>query len=176
MKQFAASTGTEIQWQGAVSFSDIDALPVECHPVLRAGAEHWYSIHPDRGLPGRQHLDPIAIPKLLAHVRLVDVVGEPPRFRVRLTGTHVESHMGLARPGAWFDELFDDFGETETHEGFITAVRTRQPNWRRGLCEIKGDRAYTPVERIQLPFASDGETVDMIMVVVVFDQSSLKLV
>lgn len=169
-KQHVLSTGNTIRWKQAAPIFENGDLSADCHPAIRQAVAYWRSIHPDHGLPGRQHLDPIDIPGLLAHIRLVDVVGEPPRFRVRLSGSHVESHLGIARPGEWFDALFEDFETTPTYDAFITAVQTRRPNWRTGVCELKCGDLYTPVERVQLPFARDGETVDMIMVCVVFGE------
>jgi hypothetical protein len=50
--------------------------------------DYWRRIAPGPGLlPGRQHLDPADIPKLLLSVRLL---GTPPRFRARRIGTALQ--------------------------------------------------------------------------------------
>jgi hypothetical protein len=174
-EQLALPTGNTISWHQVPPVPTNDGVPLNCHPIIQHAFAYWRSIHLDQGLPGRQHLDPTEIPHLLAHIRLLDVVGEPPRFRVRLSGTHVETYLGRARPGEWFDMLFENFESTPTYGSFMAAVETRQPNWRSGLCELKSGDTFLPVERIQLPFASDGETVDMIMVCVVFGKPDYRL-
>jgi len=51
---------------------------------------YWLAIRPVQGLlPGRQHFDPLAIPKVMPRLWLLDVVREAGtmRFRYRLVGT-----------------------------------------------------------------------------------------
>jgi len=43
----------------------------------------------DGGLPRRRDFDPLAVPHLLGHLMIVDVLREPLRFRVRLYGTEI---------------------------------------------------------------------------------------
>ena len=51
--------------------------PETWHPTIRALYDYWVSVHPPGGLPGRQHIDPIAIPRLLPHLFMVDVSRDP---------------------------------------------------------------------------------------------------
>lgn len=146
-------------------------IPDECHPGVRAIARYWESIRPARGLPGRQHFDPVAIPKLLANIRLVDVIGRPPRFRIRLTGTRLTEIFGASDTGRWLDEIFPDFAQTETFANYVRLCDTRSPNWRIGKCELLGRKEYVQYERVQLPFATDGKYVDMILIYGVFDSN-----
>ena len=60
----------------------------QLHPTTRALYEHWQRIHPTPGaFPGRQHFDPLDVPKLLPNLWLVDVARDPWRFRYRVVGT-----------------------------------------------------------------------------------------
>src|SRR5204863_3178147 len=52
------------------------------HPKIARAFAYWRSIHPAPGvLPGRQHLDPMAIPDVLPGVWLLDVERAPLRRR-----------------------------------------------------------------------------------------------
>jgi hypothetical protein len=143
-------------------------IPADCHPSVQAITDYWRSIHPDEGLPGRQHFDPIQIPRLVANIRLVDVVGDPPRFRMRMTGTRLTEFFGGGGTGQWLDEIHKNFSRTPTFESYMRVVETRLPNWRRGKCELRASNNRVLYERVQIPFASDGIHVDMILIYGVF--------
>jgi len=74
-------------------------LPDDMHANIRQLAEYWLQIHPNDGLPGRQHFDPIDVKRMLADLWLVDVVGRPPRYRYRLVGTQMVEYLGLEPTG-----------------------------------------------------------------------------
>ena len=61
---------------------------------LRDLYRYWAEKKHNRPLPARVDLDPMEIPQLLQNIVLVDVVGEPPRFRYRLVGTAVIQALG----------------------------------------------------------------------------------
>lgn len=143
-------------------------IPERCHPGITSITRYWESIHPAQGLPGRQHFDPVVIPNLLANIRLVDVVGHPLRFRVRLTGSRLSEFFGASDTGRWMDEIYPRFEKTATFENYLRVCKTRSPNWRIGRCELRGANECVQYERVQLPFATDGETVDMILIYGVF--------
>ncbi|HEY8014896.1 MAG TPA: PAS domain-containing protein, partial [Dongiaceae bacterium] len=61
------------------------AAAARAHEELFA---YWASLKEGARLPGRRHVDPGGIKRLLPTVSLIDVVGgDPPEFRVRLAGT-----------------------------------------------------------------------------------------
>jgi hypothetical protein len=73
----------------------IIAPPVTAHPKIVQLYEYWRAATPaDGGLPSRRDIDPTDIPTLLEHLWLLDVVGEPSRFRFRLRGGAAQ-RMGL---------------------------------------------------------------------------------
>lgn len=137
--------------------------------------DYWRSIHPASGLPGRQHLDPVDIPNLLSNIRLIDVVGEPPRFRVRLMGTKLVAAVGKDCTGMWLDEAFAEFDKSSSCLSLNTVVRTGTLNWRRGHPVMMYGKEFMIVERVYLPFARDGRTVDMILTYVLVGDSDGKM-
>ena len=143
-------------------------LPDNCHPNIRTAIDYWRSIHLAHHLPGRQHLDPRDISKLLANVSLVDVVHDPIRFRLRLLGTGVVNFRGCDFTGQWLDECYTNFLEAACHHDFLELLHIRQPVWRRRPPSLTHNKDYHDVERIYLPFARDGRQIDMIFILFVF--------
>ncbi len=138
------------------------------HPDVRAMIDYWQSIHPERGLPGRRHFEPASVKQLLPTIRLIDVDGPPYRFRVRLAGTEITEFYRVDHTGRWFDEFIDDFEDSETYRDLVDVVTSGRPGWRLGVSRIVKDREFQTFERLILPFAKDGENVDMLLIFMVF--------
>lgn len=143
-------------------------VPGDCHEKIRQIVTYWLSIHPADGLPGRQHLDPLDIPQLLPNVRLQDVVGVPPRIRMRLMGTRVVEFFGKDHTGKWLDDVSEDFANSGTYRDFLDVVREKQPSWRQGRARLVYEKDFVTLERVHLPLARDGTTVDMVLTCMVF--------
>ena len=143
-------------------------IPEDCHPKVRAIYDYWRSVHPKGGvLPGRQHIDPVDIPLLLPNVWLIDVYRDPYRFRFRLMGTLVVDYAGEDNTGKWFDDRLPSFDPSV----FIDVVETGRPSWARGRSKMRPEKNYYELERVRLPLAKDGKTVDMILSLTVFFDS-----
>jgi hypothetical protein len=142
--------------------------PADCHPKICEAYAYWRRIHPEGGLPGRQHFEPTEIPGLLRHVRLLDVEGTPPRFKVRIAGTQYGERLGSDATGCYLDALFEGFAESRFHRALIRVVGQKGPVWRRGPLQWFSREEYSGVERIHLPLARDGVTVDMVFTVTIF--------
>lgn len=126
-------------------------------------ASYWRSIHPRNGLPGRQHFDPVDVPGLLANIRLVDVHGRPPRFLARLVGTKLVDLHGFDYTGKWLEDAYENFEASGTHLGLLKVLSSHQPDWRRGQPLLSEGKDFVQIERLNLPLATDGETVDMVL-------------
>jgi hypothetical protein len=126
--------------------------------------DYWRSIAPGAGiLPGRQHMDPLEIPKLLPYVWLVDVVGTPRRFRARLMGTALQRSGTPLRPGVYVDDPIRPELKEKVLSDFRFAAETRQPVWFRGPANAPHISEIYELERIFLPLAADGTNVDMLL-------------
>ena len=139
-------------------------VPDDCHPKVKALVDYWLSIHPEKGLPGRQHFDPRDIPSMLSNIWLVDVFQDPLRFRFRLFGTRIVDYAGEDNTGKWLDERWPDFDTKFMKQ----VIDTKQPNWSRGASQFRPEKDYYELERVRLPLAHDGENVDMILVLTLF--------
>lgn len=140
--------------------------------VLKAGLEAWHNARGSRELPARRDFDPTNMPGfLLRHVLLIDVE-RTPRFRLRwrLIGTHVTNMMGRDSTGRYWDELYPPEIANILATGPFAAMETRAPVRTLGVAP-SDDRSFLRSENLDMPLSSDGENIDMIMVVCDFSQS-----
>ena len=137
---------------------------VRAHEELFA---YWASLREGARLPGRAHLDPAPIKRLLPTVSLIDVVQAPQgkapaEFRMRLAGTGLYGVYGREITGKRLGEIYNsaaaDYWRVElgkvAAEG-RPAVGVHNLAWRGAL--------HLSILWLRLPLASDGERVDMIL-------------
>lgn len=154
--------------RGLVASAD-EVLAQKLHPKIRQFVEYWRSAAPAGRLPGRQHIDPTAIPALLANLWMIGVErGETMRFRYRLIGTNVARAFGKDLTGRYLDEAHDGFEKSDIQRFLRETVNLRQPSWRVGRPKFFALRDFLQLERVYLPGARDGKTVDMIFAMTVF--------
>ena len=141
--------------------------PASWHPRIERFYAYWQSIHPPVGLPGRQHIDPSAIPDLLPHVYMVDVTRDPLRFKYRLVGTEYAQRMGHDLTGRYLDEAHPGFPELVRQ--YVTTVELRQPHYRSGpVLFAASQKDFRSIERLMVPMARNGIDVDMIFGLIVY--------
>lgn len=138
--------------------------------AVRELLSYWMAIHPGDRIPARADFDPLAVPKTLPNLVLTDVEREPYRFRVRLMGTGIVQAMGEDFTGRYLDEVWPDAGEQLIVRDRVAVVEKGLPNYRYGVSPTKFRLDFAALERVFLPFASNGEDVDMILSVVVYEQ------
>ena len=104
----------------------------------------------------------------LGNVSLVDVVGEPRRFRWRLIGSNIVARIGRDATGRWFDELY----EGDVLQGYVAAysvaVARRAAAFYHGDLEFVG-RDFLTFRSVHLPLSDDGDTVNMLMLCLSFE-------
>ena len=114
-------------------------------------------------MPARSDIDPIDLKALLPLLILIDAVPDPRRYVYRLVGTHEVEIRGSDPTGKAVDEAY--YGEsTDTTTAYLDrVVSTRQPLLYRGTYQPLRTRTQRE-DVLFLPLSSDGETVNMIMV------------
>lgn len=146
-----------------------EVLGQKLHPKIRQFVEYWRAAAPEGRLPGRQHLDPTAIPALLANLWILDVERDgAARFRYRLIGTNVARAFGQDLTGRYLNQAHSGFENTGIHGFLRETVERRLPSWRVGRPKFFALRDFLQLERVYLPGARDGENVDMIFAMTVF--------
>lgn len=144
--------------------------PYQRHPRFQDLATYLAAKAPPGRLPGRHHIDPIEIPRLLPYLNLVDVVREADRrrYRFRLVGTDVAAKNGSDVTGKWVEDAFPPEPAAAITSAYDEVVATRTPHHWASVMGIPG-REHVRFERIMFPLASDGETVDMLIGVYAFN-------
>jgi hypothetical protein len=137
-----------------------DAEPTT--PVAHQLLAYWRSKLNGRKAPRREDILPEELGGLLPWVILIDVVGMPPRFRVRLVGTGVVREYGMEMTGQFLDDLDMGAARDRSLEDHRRAVRECCPVVGRFDFKMQDGRWVT-YERITLPLSADGETVNMLL-------------
>lgn len=152
-----------------IAMPPLPVLPPQAtDPRFRAFFDYWRERAPPGLLPGRKHIDPLDIPALLPGVVLYDVVGDPagalasPRFRFRLVGTMMCETVGVDPTGRFLDEMVLADKKDAVQAAFLSVARDGVAHyWENPLWSA--DRSYLRLQRLALPLASDGVTVDKIV-------------
>ena len=127
---------------------------------------YWASLREGAQLPGRRHLDPGDIKRLLPTVSLIDVLNGPegagPDYRIRLAGTGLYGVYGREITGKRLSDIYStaaaDYWRTELRRVVADkrpAVGAHNLAWR--------GASHMSILWLRLPLASDGEDVDMIL-------------
>ncbi|MFN4276735.1 MAG: PAS domain-containing protein [Ferrovibrio sp.] len=154
-------------------------LPDSAHRVMHDGLAYWRKAHPGGGLlPGRQHIDPLSMPRLLPYAWLLEVHRPAdgmtiPRFRFRLVGSHVDLGFGGPKTGRWLHEIEPDFESNAAMQAsFVAAATEGRISHRRGAPRFGMNAAAAELERLMLPLAGNGRDVDMLLGFTVFYESN----
>ncbi|MBL4740161.1 MAG: hypothetical protein JKY12_04160 [Sneathiella sp.] len=125
--------------------------------------DYYLKIHPRSHLPGRSDFDPFDIPNCLPHLALVDVERDPYRFRYRVMGTSLTFNIEQEGTGKYLDEIIPGVESEFPFLDRVAVAKTGLPIYRIGEGSISFRSDFADLERVHLPLASDGETVDMVL-------------
>jgi hypothetical protein len=127
--------------------------------------DYLAGVAPPGKLPGRQHIDPLAIRALLSFTNLVDVERKDGniRFRFRLIGTLQSTAAGREISGRYLeDAVLPEYFE-RIRANMMAVIETREAVYDRfGMPHP--DRDFIDTERVYFPLARDGENVDMLLI------------
>jgi hypothetical protein len=144
-------------------------VPKDAHPNIWMLVRYWQYIQPPGRLPGRIHFDPIDIPALLPNIRLIDVVdGGPYRYRVRLIGTEHVKQLGYDPTGQWYETVTSRFRNSVVELDLERVRHGTEPVYRKGNTIVPYTSDAKVIERVHVPFASDGHHVDLIASLTLF--------
>jgi hypothetical protein len=150
-----------------MSASDADKLRADvlapiASPDLHRLYDYWGARCRDDRLPSRADIDPVDLPYLLGNLLLVDVLRGPLRFRYRLVGTNLSGRLPFDMTGRMVDEHPDaEFRRVALGVYAQIAITGRPIGVHRDALIDKRVRRY---DALHLPLATDGKTVDMILV------------
>ena len=143
--------------------------PGDCDPWIRTLYDYWRQCHPAAGgLPGRQHIDPLAFAGFWPWIWMADIVGVPARFRFRLLGGEHVRLMKGEYTGQWIDTVLPPALCPIIHAALGQAAGGA-PAYSCSPSYVRYDRggamhaAEQLAERLYLPLAHDSRTPDMVL-------------
>lgn len=150
------------QWIG------LDGDPSDVHPKVRRLVRRWQASTPGAGaLPSFARFALDEDGDLAPHLWRVEVAPEDPRvYRIAEIGEALIAAGAVLRAG-------DFFADATPHAAGISSIfgriwETRQGQWRRGPAFMPHSDRADAVERVFLPMAEDGVTVDVFLCMSLF--------
>jgi len=135
------------------------AAAVRAHEELFA---YWSSLRRGARLPGRRHLDPGGIKRLLPTVSLIDVRRDANDYSLRLAGTGLYAVYGREITGKTLNEVYNTAAADYWRVELGKVVSDRRPGV--GLHNLAWRGAsHLSILWLRLPLASNGTDVDMIL-------------
>jgi hypothetical protein len=122
---------------------------------LRGLYLYWKKLRGERQFPTRAEIDPGAIPRLLPHVLLAELVGS--RWRYRLVGTEAERYFRIPMTGRYLDEIMEGEYLTYLQALYHQLLTDRAPIYTESLYQ----QGLLHARRLMLPLSRDGSAVDM---------------
>ena len=142
----------------------VDRLPDPLGGLFR----YWDGIRGDRPLPNRCDFDPVAIPRLLPHLILVEVLrdqadSQVEDFRFRLIGTHVDERMNERYTGRRLSQIPGKRRGSKIWNTYQAVEREGQPKVI-SLDYIGPAERTKETTEVFLPLSAGGGAVDFIVV------------
>jgi len=145
-------------------------------PETRALLDYWEEKRQRRGaLPHRNDIVALELaercPAVMPHVWMLDVERDPWRFRFRMISRSIRQSGAAADVVQVGRYISDMEGKRDWHPLYRAMVRvceTGAPDYRRGTPSIATHPGISGLERLSLPLAHDGHTVDVIFSATVY--------
>ena len=133
-------------------------------PILTQLYDYWRPLVSGKSLPSRGDIDPVQMPRrTLPYVVLAEVHNEGARVRYRLVGTAMVREWGEDFTGRFVDEIM-----TGTYLEFMQGLFLDVAHHR---CAVLSESTFrwdvgkvVGTRRLFMPLASDGKTVDMVLI------------
>lgn len=155
-----------------------DSAPLSAlsHPDHVWLYDYWRAKKPEGGLPSRRDIDPTDFPKLLPRVAMIAVErGQGGNeYRYRLAGTEIVTRAGRDPTGKCFADLYEGDYLATARALYDDLCETRRPHYSERVFPIGDGESYLRYDRLILPLASDRQTVDQfVLLIVVVEQTGL---
>jgi hypothetical protein len=142
-------------------------LSQNLRPEFEAIQSRWRELCHDCQLPTRADFPPESLTPWMGHIQIVERVsdGDRLRHRVRLVGTRIVYYEGRDNTGLFLDDIVPIEQRDEILEPYRRCAETRAPVY--GAFYSCSEAAVSSqLERLILPLAADGKTVDQFLVAI----------
>jgi hypothetical protein len=136
--------------------SSFDVSVVQSQRIHRLNA-YWLAKAQGK-VPSRSDIDPVDVRELLPNLMMIDVVGDPPRFRYRLVGTRVVQYTGFDFTGRCIDEMVFQ-GRDFMEQCYRRMLAERRPIFGHYAWLVRS-RHFGQCEFGLFPLSDDGVTVN----------------
>jgi len=140
-------------------------------PELNDVARLWHAKRVQGKFPSREAFSLRDLKVVLRSLAFLDVVANPggPRFLVRYMGSDLDAQL-TPMTGRFTDEVLDAYFQRKWHYVWNHCLRNACLSRSISRAEYR-ERHYAYVEGLYAPLASDGETIDKIMIVACYHQA-----
>lgn len=142
-------------------FLDIKA---DAHKLLLS---YWENVRGSRTLPARADLDMVRLIPVLPNIVLFSVKTDPLDFIYKVIGENALRNFTSNFTGKALSTLPGKGPGSKVFDTFTSIIETKMPNLLK-VPYVGPNKDFKTIHTLALPFASDRENVDQIMVVVEF--------
>lgn len=136
--------------------------------------DYWLARKPEDGLPSRRDIDPTDFPRLLPRIAVIACEEKDGRirYRYRLAGTEIVTRAGRDPTGKYFEDLYQGDYLATAMALYDDLRASKQPHFSERVFPIGDGESYLRYDRLILPLASDHQTIDQfLLLIVVVEQS-----
>jgi hypothetical protein len=130
--------------------------------VLMSLNSYWEGLRGTAVMPPRERLDPIEIPRLLAHLALVETAPALSDFRFRVWGTELTRVFGEDRSWRRFGALNHIENWQDVFAPYGRVAETGVPELTEDRI-VASDRAHLTYQRLMLPFGEGAGRVSHVL-------------
>jgi hypothetical protein len=127
----------------------------------------WRELCHNGRLPARADFPPESLTPWMGHIQIVERVseGDTSRYRVRLVGTRIVYYEGRDNTGLFLDDVIPMDQRDEILAPYARCAETREPVYS-AFYSCSEAAISSQLERLILPLAADGATIDQFLVAV----------
>lgn len=136
-------------------------------PEFEAIRGRWQELCRNGKLPARADFPPESLTPWMGHIQIVELVraGNTNRYRVRLVGTRIVYYEGRDNTGLFLDDVIPMEQRAEILEPYARCAETQAPV-HSAFYSCSEDAISSQLERLILPLAADGATIDQFLVAI----------
>jgi hypothetical protein len=130
--------------------------------VIRRLRDYWLRLRGERPMPAKRDIDPAAVPQLLPHLVMTDVLHDPLRLRYRLIGSYVTSMSGRNPTGRWLDDELYGKRTEDMLWAFRTCIDGSSPVLVREEVQFT-TKEWITIEALLLPIGESNAPINLVL-------------